>query len=145
MKRYVRKGVPSEHRARIWMVASGAQDQLESNPGYYQCLLAAEHDATLTETIHAGETTETETLNKLLYQCENTFFLSDIHRTFPDNILFKSEASLQGSLFNVLVAYGHHNKTVGYCQVKTMTTSACSCRGLQLNKPLFNPQFNLRG
>lgn len=58
------------------------------------------------------------------------FFLSDIHRTFPDNILFKSEASLQGSLFNVLVAYGHHNKTVGYCQVKTMTTSACSCRGL---------------
>lgn len=50
---------------------------------------------------------------------EKDFFLSrsDLHRTFPDNILFRSEASLQSSLFNVLVAYGHHNKAVGYCQV----------------------------
>ncbi|XP_056897041.1 growth hormone-regulated TBC protein 1-A-like isoform X1 [Takifugu flavidus] len=93
VKRYVRKGVPSEHRSRIWMAASGAQEQLESRPGYYRSLLAARHQAPLTETIHA-----------------------DIHRTFPDNILFKSEASLQSSLFNVLVAYGHHNEAVGYCQ-----------------------------
>lgn len=43
-----------------------------------------------------------------------------MHRTFPDNILFKSraEASLQGALYNVLLAYGHHNKAVGYCQVR---------------------------
>lgn len=47
------------------------------------------------------------------------FIRPDIHRTFPDNILFKSEASLQSSLFNVLVAYAHHDQTVGYCQVKT--------------------------
>lgn len=51
---------------------------------------------------------------------------SDLHRTFPDNILFKSEASLQSSLFNVLLAYGHHNKAVGYCQVKSVTSSAFS-------------------
>lgn len=43
-----------------------------------------------------------------------------MHRTFPDNILFKSKAepSLQGTLYNVLLAYGHHNKSVGYCQVR---------------------------
>lgn len=37
------------------MAASGAQEQLESHPGYYQSLLAAQHEAPLTETIHAGE------------------------------------------------------------------------------------------
>lgn len=52
------------------------------------------------------------------------FFWSDLHRTFPDNILFRSEASLQSSLFNVLLAYGHHNKAVGYCQVKPVTSAA---------------------
>ncbi|XP_012719832.3 growth hormone-regulated TBC protein 1-A isoform X1 [Fundulus heteroclitus] len=95
VKRYVRKGVPNEHRARIWMAASGAQAQMDSKPGYYQSLLAVEHDARLKETIH-----------------------TDMHRTFPDNILFKSrtEEGLQKDLFNVLLAYGHHNPAVGYCQ-----------------------------
>lgn len=37
------------------MAASGAQEQLESNPGYYQSLLAMEHDAKLKETIHTGK------------------------------------------------------------------------------------------
>ncbi|XP_072300142.1 growth hormone-regulated TBC protein 1-A-like isoform X1 [Eucyclogobius newberryi] len=95
VKRFVRKGVPNEHRARIWMAASGAREKQESNNGYYQSLLEAEHDTTLKETIY-----------------------TDMHRTFPDNILFKTKAEscLQKALFNVLVAYGHHNKAVGYCQ-----------------------------
>ncbi|KAM4609423.1 growth hormone-regulated TBC protein 1-A-like [Polymixia lowei] len=95
VKRYVRKGVPDEYRARIWMAASGAQEQLEKNPGYYQSLLGMEHDAKLEETIH-----------------------TDMHRTFPDNVQFKNttEPCLQKALYNVLVAYGHHNKAVGYCQ-----------------------------
>lgn len=56
VKRYVRKGVPNEHRASIWMAASGAQEQLESNTGYYQSLLTMEHDIKLKETIHTGKT-----------------------------------------------------------------------------------------
>lgn len=55
VKRFVRKGVPNEHRANIWMAASGAQEQLENHRGYYQSLLAGEHDAKLKETIHIGE------------------------------------------------------------------------------------------
>uniref|UniRef100_A0A3B3DPN8 Growth hormone regulated TBC protein 1a n=1 Tax=Oryzias melastigma TaxID=30732 RepID=A0A3B3DPN8_ORYME len=51
LKRYVRKGIPNEHRALIWMAASGAQDQLEKNPGYYQSMLEAQHDPKLVETI----------------------------------------------------------------------------------------------
>lgn len=38
------------------MAASGAQDQLERNPGYYQSLLAGEHQARLRDTIQAGQT-----------------------------------------------------------------------------------------
>lgn len=57
VKRYVRKGVPNEHRTRIWMAASGAQEQLELNPGYYQSLLASEHDARVEETIRIGMST----------------------------------------------------------------------------------------
>ncbi|KAI3377546.1 hypothetical protein L3Q82_008704 [Scortum barcoo] len=95
LKRYVRKGIPNEHRALIWMAASGAQDQLEKNPGYYQSLLGAQHDPKLVETI-----------------------CTDLNRTFPDNVQFRktSNPCLQKALYNVLLAYGHHNASVGYCQ-----------------------------
>lgn len=133
VKRYVRKGVPNEHRARIWMVASGAQEQLESKPGYYRSLLEMEHDAKLKETIHTGmiklsphlglqknSIFSSKTISNfilLIYFCCGG---ADMHRTFPDNILFKSRAEegLQKALFNVLLAYGHHNQSVGYCQVE---------------------------
>uniref|UniRef100_A0A8C2G3F6 Growth hormone regulated TBC protein 1b n=1 Tax=Cyprinus carpio TaxID=7962 RepID=A0A8C2G3F6_CYPCA len=77
VKRYVRKGVPFENRTQIWMAASGAQDQLERNPGCYHSILKAEHEPNIEEVI---------------LPC------------------------LQKALFNVLLAYGHHNKDVGYCQ-----------------------------
>uniref|UniRef100_A0AAY4EW15 Rab-GAP TBC domain-containing protein n=1 Tax=Denticeps clupeoides TaxID=299321 RepID=A0AAY4EW15_9TELE len=95
VKRYVRKGVPNEHRTVVWMAASGAQEQLEKNPGYYRSLLDAQHDARLVDTIR-----------------------TDLHRTFPDNVQFRrtAEPCLQSPLYNVLLAYGHHNKAVGYCQ-----------------------------
>lgn len=95
VKRYVRKGIPNEHRALIWMLASGAQERMERNPGYYHKLLESEHDDKLVDTIR-----------------------TDLHRTFPDNVQFRktSDPCLQKTLFNVLVAYGHHNKAVGYCQ-----------------------------
>ncbi|XP_077568628.1 growth hormone-regulated TBC protein 1-A [Stigmatopora nigra] len=95
LKRYIRKGIPNEHRALIWMVASGAQEQLEKNPGYYQTLLGAQHDPKLVDTIS-----------------------TDLNRTFPDHVLFRktSNPCLQKALYNVLRAYGHHNASVGYCQ-----------------------------
>lgn len=36
------------------MAASGAQQQLDKNSGYYQTLLGAEHDPKLVETIRTG-------------------------------------------------------------------------------------------
>ncbi|XP_055010589.1 growth hormone-regulated TBC protein 1-A [Boleophthalmus pectinirostris] len=95
LKRYVRKGIPNEHRSLIWMMASGAQDQMEKNPGFYQSLLSAQQDPKLLETIS-----------------------TDLNRTFPDNINFRkmSDQCQLKSLYNVLRAYGHHNQAVGYCQ-----------------------------
>ncbi|KAF4025845.1 hypothetical protein G4228_017762 [Cervus hanglu yarkandensis] len=95
VKRYIRKGVPLEHRARVWMGVSGAQAQMDRNPGYYQRLLQGERSASLEEAIR-----------------------TDMSRTFPDNVRFRKDAEpcLQGPLYNVLLAYGHHNHGVGYCQ-----------------------------
>ncbi|KAF7668270.1 hypothetical protein LDENG_00025460 [Lucifuga dentata] len=95
LKRFVRKGIPNAHRALIWMAASGAQEQMEKYPGYYQSLLRAQHGPKLLETI-----------------------CTDLNRTFPDNVQFRKTCSpcLQRALHNVLLAYGHHNPAVGYCQ-----------------------------
>nr|XP_060625631.1 growth hormone-regulated TBC protein 1 isoform X3 [Anolis sagrei ordinatus] len=96
VKRYIRKGIPNEHRPLVWMVVSGAQAHMEQNPGYYQKLLDGDKNDKLVETIK-----------------------TDMNRTFPDNIRFRKSADpcLQKTLYNVLVAYGHHNQSVGYCQI----------------------------
>lgn len=41
---------------------------------------------------------------------------TDLPRTFPDNIYFTKEANHQTHLFNILIAYAHNNRVVGYCQ-----------------------------
>ncbi|MEE6470606.1 hypothetical protein FKM82_009013 [Ascaphus truei] len=96
VKRYIRKGIPNEHRSLVWMIMSGAQAQMELNPGYYRSILAeGEKNEKLVETI-----------------------VTDLNRTFPDNVKFRKSANpcLQQALYNILVAYGHHNRNVGYCQ-----------------------------
>ncbi|KAK2118678.1 hypothetical protein P7K49_000064 [Saguinus oedipus] len=55
VKRYVRKGVPLEHRARVWMALSGAQAQMDQNPGYYHRLLQGERNPRLEDAIRTGE------------------------------------------------------------------------------------------
>ncbi|XP_004577661.2 growth hormone-regulated TBC protein 1 isoform X1 [Ochotona princeps] len=95
VKRYVRKGVPLQHRAHVWMAVSGAQAQMDQNPGYYQSLLQGDGSPELEEAIR-----------------------TDLNRTFPDNVRFRTTAEpcLQQSLYHVLRAYGAHNPGVGYCQ-----------------------------
>ncbi|XP_056663414.1 growth hormone-regulated TBC protein 1 isoform X2 [Monodelphis domestica] len=77
------------------MATSGAQAQMDQNPGYYRKLLEGERNDNLVEAIK-----------------------TDMNRTFPDNVKFRRTADpcLQHTLYNVLVAYGHHNQNVGYCQ-----------------------------
>ncbi|KAM9674507.1 growth hormone-regulated TBC protein 1 isoform 2-T2 [Dama dama] len=117
VKRYIRKGVPLEHRARVWMGVSGAQAQMDRNPGYYQRLLQGERSASLEEAIRTGSLCPLYARSPpaLAPPSAPCLYMS---RTFPDNVRFRKDAEpcLQGPLYNVLLAYGHHNHGVGYCQ-----------------------------
>uniref|UniRef100_A0A0A9VZR3 Growth hormone-regulated TBC protein 1 n=1 Tax=Lygus hesperus TaxID=30085 RepID=A0A0A9VZR3_LYGHE len=99
LKADIRKGIPLEHREKVWMFVSGANEERKKYPGdIYSDLIYAMHDKDLEDTIR-----------------------TDLPRTFPENIYFnKSDESegpnFQRQLFRVLVAYGHHNRKVGYCQ-----------------------------
>lgn len=42
---------------------------------------------------------------------------TDLPRTFPDNIFFNNTKAYQLQLYNILLAFAHQNKDVGYCQV----------------------------
>ncbi|KAJ7414383.1 Growth hormone-regulated TBC protein 1 [Willisornis vidua] len=55
---------------------------------------------------------------KAVWHKESCETMPYMNRTFPDNVKFRKTADpcLQHALYNVLVAYGHHNKAVGYCQ-----------------------------
>jgi len=61
VKRYIRKGIPNEHRALIWMIVSGAQTNMEQNPGYYQRLLEGEKNDKLVEAIKTGHCPDNKT------------------------------------------------------------------------------------
>uniref|UniRef100_A0A182IQ87 Growth hormone-regulated TBC protein 1 n=1 Tax=Anopheles atroparvus TaxID=41427 RepID=A0A182IQ87_ANOAO len=90
LKRFIRKGVPGPLREEVWMKSSGAFQMQQKEPALYQKLLTYEYDQDISDQI------------KL-----------DLPRTFPDNIHFEQ---YQLSLYNVLIAFAHHNRTVGYCQ-----------------------------
>ncbi|KAF5275661.1 hypothetical protein FQA39_LY06773 [Lamprigera yunnana] len=93
LKRFIRKGVPSSEREAVWMAVSGA-DKLRKDSGIrYNLLKKQVENVTIIETIKI-----------------------DIPRTFPDNIYFSNDDILPKQLFNILVAFAHYNKEVGYCQ-----------------------------
>ncbi|XP_055611701.1 growth hormone-regulated TBC protein 1-A isoform X1 [Uranotaenia lowii] len=90
LKRFVRKGVPLSLRKEVWMKTSGAFQLQQKEPALYQTLLRYEYDQEISDQIKI-----------------------DLPRTFPDNIHFEQ---YKLGLYNVLITYAHHNKTVGYCQ-----------------------------
>ncbi|KAK9503508.1 hypothetical protein O3M35_010053 [Rhynocoris fuscipes] len=93
LKREIRKGIPQEYREQIWLYVSGATDEKLQSKDLYKKLINSKHDSALVEIIR-----------------------TDLPRTFPDNIFFNTGDEYQEQLFRVLVAYGHHNKSTGYCQ-----------------------------
>ncbi|XP_067013808.1 growth hormone-regulated TBC protein 1-A [Anabrus simplex] len=94
VKRYVRKGIPAEHRGLVWMTVSGA-DAMREELGHdlYRRLLAGPKDQDIVDTVRM-----------------------DLPRTYPDNIFFSAAEDHQIQLCNILVAYAHDNREVGYCQ-----------------------------
>ncbi|KAH8311119.1 hypothetical protein KR044_004481, partial [Drosophila immigrans] len=91
LKRYIRKGIPGPYRADVWMKITGAEAAKKQNPNLYRSLLNIDH---------------------FIKEISDSISI-DLPRTFPDNIHFDSKKE---RLFNILCAYAHHNRDVGYCQ-----------------------------
>ncbi|KAG1585007.1 hypothetical protein G6F48_007537 [Rhizopus delemar] len=102
IKRYIRKGIPSELRGQAWLHYSGAKSKMESNQGIYNDLLKES--------------------NRLGSQNENLEIIErDLHRTFPENIRFKTitqgeTPEIIQSLKRVLLAFSLYSPSIGYCQ-----------------------------
>lgn len=96
MKRYIRKGIPANHRAGVWMEVSGAAKLRREEPDLYQAMLTI-------------PSTNQVALDQIT---------TDLPRTFPNNIYFdtRDPASYQKPLYNVLLAFSNTNPTIGYCQ-----------------------------
>jgi hypothetical protein len=73
---------------------SGGEDMKNVSLDFYQKLLQSPHNMEIAEIIK-----------------------TDLPRTFPDNIFFNNTENQQHQLYNVLLAFAHQNKIVGYCQV----------------------------
>ncbi|KAG8277167.1 hypothetical protein J6590_049124 [Homalodisca vitripennis] len=95
LKRYIRKGIPNEHRSEIWQLVSGVEVlKREQGRDLYHKILDGPRNQEIVDTI-----------------------LTDLPRTFPDNIFFENMHEERPSqLYRILVAFAHHNKAVGYCQ-----------------------------
>ncbi|KAI1774893.1 TBC domain-containing protein [Hypoxylon cercidicola] len=117
-KRFVRKGIPPDWRGAAWFYYAGGPAVLAKHPGMYDNLLKQK-----------AKEVDIEAIER------------DLHRTFPDNVRFRSSqsptASDQGmqrgfeesegtgkanekrmisSLRRVLHAFSIYNPRIGYCQ-----------------------------
>eukprot|EP00794_Sanderia_malayensis_P011103 gene11101-12272_t len=93
VKRYVRKGVPSQSRGEVWLLVSNAQQRLDEFPEKYNEL-------------HSG------VLNGQIVD----IIERDIQRTYPENMHFQNHSNLLGVLRNILIAFAHYKTDIGYCQ-----------------------------
>lgn len=92
IKDLVRRGVPSNLRAKVWKLLANAQQVTPQSSQQYRAMLK-----------------QSSNCEKLIQR--------DIARTYPENDYFKDEAGPgQEGLFNVIKAYSLHDEEVGYCQ-----------------------------
>ncbi|KAH8695476.1 rab-GTPase-TBC domain-containing protein [Talaromyces proteolyticus] len=112
IKRYVRKGIPSEYRGAAWFYYAGGYGHMHPHPGHYNELVRQ-----AMSTPNNGDKEHIE---------------RDLYRTFPDNIHFKPdmpsdmtgtnsqyvvvETQMIRSLRRVLYAFALHNPRIGYTQ-----------------------------
>nr|XP_023029051.1 growth hormone-regulated TBC protein 1-like [Leptinotarsa decemlineata]XP_023029052.1 growth hormone-regulated TBC protein 1-like [Leptinotarsa decemlineata]XP_023029053.1 growth hormone-regulated TBC protein 1-like [Leptinotarsa decemlineata] len=93
LKRFIRKGIPSDRRTSVWMHISGADNLKRSSKLTYNELKMKINNQNIIDTIQI-----------------------DLPRTFPDNIYFSTHEYLPKMLYYVLATFAHQNKEVGYCQ-----------------------------
>ncbi|XP_017709593.1 PREDICTED: TBC1 domain family member 8B [Rhinopithecus bieti] len=98
------RGIPETLRGELWMLFSGAVNDMATNPGYY---------AEVVEQSLGTCNLATEEIER------------DLRRSLPEHPAFQSDTGIS-ALRRVLTAYAYRNPKIGYCQYMTLLAVRCA-------------------